>query len=59
MTEELPVSTALIQQCMSELFRLTLCRNDDVKLVCSTIQKPLVAGSKTVGDLNSREQERV
>lgn len=48
-----------VQQYVGELFRLCLCRNDDVKLACSTIQKPVIKGSKILTDLNSREQERI
>ncbi len=48
-----------VQQYVGELFRVCLCRNDDVKLACSSLQKPLVKGSKIITDLNNRELERI
>jgi len=58
MTEDvLPPSK--VQQYVGELFRICLCRNDDVKLACSSIQKQLPKTTKTIIDLNNREQERI
>lgn len=48
-----------VQQYVSELFRLSLCRSDDVKLAYTNLQKPLLKSSKIVQDLSSREAERI
>ena len=48
-----------VQQYVSELFRLSLCRSDDVKLAYTNLQKPLLKSSKLVQDLSSREAERI
>ena len=37
-----------VQQYVSELFRLSLCRSDDVKLTYTNLQKPLLKSSRTV-----------
>jgi hypothetical protein len=38
---------------------VSLIRSDDVKLACSTMQKPLPKSSKVITDLDKREQERI
>lgn len=57
MTDDI-VPPSKVQQYVGELFRICLCRNDDVKFACSSILKPLPKNSKMISDLNSREQER-
>jgi hypothetical protein len=57
MDDVLPPSK--VQQYVGELFRLCLCRSDDVKLACTTMQKPVQKSSKIISDLNSREVERI
>jgi hypothetical protein len=53
------VPPSKVQQYTSELFRLQLCRNDDFKLVCSSLLKPIAKTSKLMSDLAKREEERV
>lgn len=53
------VPPSKVQQFTSELFRLQLCRNDDFKLVCSSLLKPIAKTSKLMSDLAKREEERV
>jgi hypothetical protein len=48
---------------ISELFRLSLCRNDDHNLALSSILKPIKKRGdnnkdKFISDLKSREEER-
>lgn len=57
-----------IQQLISEIFRISLCRNDDHNLAQSSIFKQLQTPTtgkkkgdskdKLIGDLKSREDER-
>jgi len=65
--EALPPSQ--LQQLLSELFRISLCRNDDYNLAHTGALKSLKIGggggglalaskSKIIGDLTSRESER-
>jgi hypothetical protein len=58
MADEL-VPPSKVQQHGSELFRLQLCRNDDFKLVCSSLLKPMAKSSKLMSDLSKREEERI
>ena len=53
------MSPSKVAQAVQELFRVSLCRSDDIKLACSTLQKHVSSSSKVVSDIDKREQERV
>ncbi len=50
-------------QSISELFRVSLCRNDDYNLALSSIlkknKKKAENKDKLIGDLKNREEDRV
>ena len=52
------VPPSRVQTLSSELFRITLCRNDDYNLACSSLQKAL-GKSKLMKDMTLRENERI